>query len=152
MHPPSLLWGTFHLSKLTGQKIPVIMIISLVIRTIHRDSKWHARRNGVSTKTLGKNICHCRNHWSGYGPAGQFWLLKSALCLSIIWKVTCKHQIWGRFNLYVLLLRGTFHTTPLFLYADKQVENKRQRKSTLRDNSRGLYHFFHHRQLLLELL
>ena len=54
MHPPSLLWGTFHLSKLTGQKIAVIMIISLVIRTIHRDPKWHARRNGVSTKTLGK--------------------------------------------------------------------------------------------------
>ena len=87
------------------------------------------------------------------GPAmvlpvsSDFW---KAPCLSIIWKVTCKHQIWGRFNLYVLLLRATFHTTPLFFYAGKQVEIKRQRKSTLRDNSRGLYHLFHHRQLILE--
>ena len=54
MYLPSLLWGTFHLSKLTGQKIPVIMIISLLIKTVHRDPNDMHEGNGVSTKTLGK--------------------------------------------------------------------------------------------------
>ena len=30
-------------------------------------------------KLLEKSIFHGKNDWSGYGPAGQFWLLESAL-------------------------------------------------------------------------
>ena len=67
----------------------------------------------------------------------DFW---KAPCLSIIWKVTCKHQIWGRFNLYGLpFIRDLSYIAAIF-YASKHVEIKRLRKSTLRDNSRGLYH------------
>ena len=35
--------------------------------------------DGFSAKPLGKSLFHCQNVWSGHGPAGQFWLLESAL-------------------------------------------------------------------------
>ena len=35
--------------------------------------------DGFSTKPLGKSLFHCQNVWSDHGPAGQFWLLESAL-------------------------------------------------------------------------
>ena len=37
------------------------------------------KRDGVSTKTLGKKHFYCQKDWSCYCPAGQFWLLESAL-------------------------------------------------------------------------
>ena len=30
-------------------------------------------------KLLEKSVFHRQNDWSGYGPAGQFWHLESAL-------------------------------------------------------------------------
>ena len=30
-------------------------------------------------KLLEKSVFYCQNDWSGYGPAGQFWLLERAL-------------------------------------------------------------------------
>ena len=36
-HLHLLFWGAFHLSELTGQTIPVVMRISLLIKTIHPD-------------------------------------------------------------------------------------------------------------------
>ena len=108
MHPPSLLWGTFHLSKLTGQKIPVIMIISLVIRTIHRDPKWHARRNGVSTKTLGKKRFLLSKWlvrlWSGRsvltfgkGPKGASLNVIVYCQFNKAYKTTCDEYVWHSF-------------------------------------------------------
>ena len=35
--------------------------------------------NRFSAKTFGKSPFYCQNDWSGHCPAGQFWLLESAL-------------------------------------------------------------------------
>ena len=42
--------------------------------------------DGFSAKPLGKSLFHCQNVWSDHGPAGQFWLLESALspCKNIL--------------------------------------------------------------------
>ena len=44
------------------------------------------KRDGFSAKPLGKSLFHCQNVWSDHGPAGQFWLLESALspCKNIL--------------------------------------------------------------------
>ena len=58
--------GAFHLSELTGQTIPVVMRISLLIKSNQPEG------DGVSTKLSEKSIFHCQNDWSGYDPAGLF--------------------------------------------------------------------------------
>ena len=35
--------------------------------------------DGFSAKPFGKSLFYCQNVWSHNGPAGQFWLLESAL-------------------------------------------------------------------------
>ena len=47
-------WGAFHLSELTGQTIPVIMRISLLIKLSSQIPNSMHEGNGVSTKTLKK--------------------------------------------------------------------------------------------------
>ena len=65
------------MSELTGQTIPIAMIISLLIKTLwpdlsnHEYSSMH-ERDGFSAKTLGKSLFHFQTDWSGNGPAGQF--------------------------------------------------------------------------------
>ena len=63
--------GTFHLPELTGQSIPAIMEISLLIKTIQPDqtnpteivcTKW---MHGLSAKTLRKSQFHLLMDWSG---------------------------------------------------------------------------------------
>ena len=68
--------GAFHFSELTGQTIPVLSKLSSQICQI-LDSMHEG--DSVSAKTLGKSIFHSQNDWSGYGSAGLFWLLESAL-------------------------------------------------------------------------
>ena len=38
--------------------------------------------DGFSAKTLEKSLFHCQNDWSSHNPAGQFWLLQTALSLT----------------------------------------------------------------------
>ena len=35
--------------------------------------------DGFSAKRPGNSVFHCQNVWSGHSPAGQLWLLESAL-------------------------------------------------------------------------
>ena len=63
------IWGTFHLSELTGQKIPVKMTISLLIKTIQSNPKWHARRKWGFNKNSWKNAFFIVKMT---GPADQF--------------------------------------------------------------------------------
>ena len=89
MYPPSLLWGTFHLSKLTGQKIPVKMIILLLIKTIQSNPKWRARRKWCFKKNSWKNAFFIvKMTGQANGPAGQFWLSESAQRRPH-WKLLC---------------------------------------------------------------
>ena len=56
--------GAFHLSELTGQTIPVVMRILLLIKIFQPDPsnpKYHARRRWFSAKTVGKSLFHCKN-------------------------------------------------------------------------------------------
>ena len=46
--------------------------MSQILNSIHK-------RNRFLSKTLGKSQFHFQNDRSGHGPAGQFWLLESAL-------------------------------------------------------------------------
>ena len=76
--------GAFHVSELTGQPIPILMRISLLIKTNHQISQIQNiiyRGDGFLAKPLGKSLFHCQKVWSGHGPAGQFRLLVSALSL-----------------------------------------------------------------------
>ena len=41
-------------------------------------------RNLFSSKTLGKSLFHFQNERCSHGPAGQFWLLESALWGSVV--------------------------------------------------------------------
>ena len=49
-------------------------IISLLIKTLYE-------REHFSAKPLGKSLFHFQTDWSGYGPAGQFWQMESALSI-----------------------------------------------------------------------
>ena len=63
---------TFYLSELTGQPIPIVFTISLLIKTNHPDQsnpKHYAHRRWFSAKHLGKSLFHYQNVWSGHGPA-----------------------------------------------------------------------------------
>ena len=67
------------------------MRISLLLNTIQPDQskpkkpRW--KEMGFQQKLLEKAYLIVQNDWSCYGPAGQFWLLESALRLYII--ITC---------------------------------------------------------------
>ena len=59
-----------------------IMRISFLIKTNHPDlsnSNIMHKGDGFLAKPLGKSLFRCQNVWSDHGPAGQFWLLESAL-------------------------------------------------------------------------
>ena len=61
--------GAFHLSELTGQPIPIVMRIPLLIKTNHPDQsnpKYYAQRRWFSAKPLGKSLFHCQNVWFGH--------------------------------------------------------------------------------------
>ena len=69
------LQGAFHLSELTGQTIPIVMGISLLIKTIQPDqSNPNCMLEGerFSGNFFGKSRFHLQNHWSGNGQADQF--------------------------------------------------------------------------------
>ena len=53
-------------------KLKLTIQISQILNIMHRG-------DGFSAKLLGKSIFDCQNVWSGHSPAGQFWLLESAL-------------------------------------------------------------------------
>ena len=84
------------LSELTSQTIPVIMRISLLLNTIQPDQSkpkkpcW--KEMGFQQKLSEKAYLIVQNDWSCYGPAGQFWLLESALRLYII--ITCISSLY----------------------------------------------------------
>ena len=83
--------GAFHLSELTGQPIPIVMRIVL-INNNHPDQSNQG--DGFSAKPLGKRLFHFQNAWSGHGPAGQFWLMESAVKLCLHYTVmafSCRH-------------------------------------------------------------
>ena len=63
------IWGTFHLSELTGQKIPVKMIILLLIKTIQSNPKWRVRQKWCFKKNSWKNAFFIVKMT---GPADQF--------------------------------------------------------------------------------
>jgi len=58
---------------LTGQPVPIVLRISLLIKTNHHDQsnpKHYAQRRWFSAKHLhGKSLFHYQNVWSGHGPA-----------------------------------------------------------------------------------
>ena len=61
------------MSELTSQTIPVIMRISLLIRTISQIPNSRHKGNGVLTKALGKKACFIvKVTGACYGLAGQF--------------------------------------------------------------------------------
>ena len=63
--------GTFHLSELTGQAIPVVMKVSFLMKTIQPDQS-NPIEDGFSKKPFGKSRFHLlTTDWSGNGPAGQ---------------------------------------------------------------------------------
>ena len=67
------IWGTFHLSELTGQKIPVKMTISLLIKTIQSNPKWRVRQKWCFKKNSWKNAFFIvKMTGPANGPAGQF--------------------------------------------------------------------------------
>ena len=68
------LRGALHLPELTGQNLPVVMRISLLIKTIQSDQilKSMNEGDGFLPKTLGKSLFHFQNDRSGHGQAGQF--------------------------------------------------------------------------------
>ena len=68
------LRGAFHLPELTGQALPVVMTISLLIKTIQPDQilKSMNEGDGFLLKTLGKSLFHFQNDRSGHVQAGQF--------------------------------------------------------------------------------
>ena len=76
------LRGAFHFPEQTGQTLPVVMRISILIKTIQPDQilKSMNEGDGFSSKTLGKSLFHFQNERSGHGQAGQFRLLESAWC------------------------------------------------------------------------
>ena len=56
-----------NLSEMTGQLIPIIMRILVLIKTNHP-----GQSNGFSAKPLGKCRLHLKNVWFSLGLAGQF--------------------------------------------------------------------------------
>ena len=63
------LKGAFHLSELTGQPIPIVMRIPLLIKTNHpgqSNPKYYAQRRWFSAKPLEKSLFHCQNVWFGH--------------------------------------------------------------------------------------
>ena len=79
----SNIWSKvdFHLSELTGQTIPTLMRISLLIKTLQPDQsnpKIVCTKEMVfQQKLLEKAYFHCQNDLSGNCLAGQFWLLET---------------------------------------------------------------------------
>ena len=71
---PIITKGGFDVSELTGQTIPVVIRISLLIKTIRPDqsslNSMH-EGDGFSAKTLWKKPISFA-YWSGNGLAGQF--------------------------------------------------------------------------------
>ena len=64
-----------NLSEMTGQPIPIIMRILVLIKTNRPDqSKANIihKGNGFSAKPLGKCLLYFKNVWFGLGLAGQF--------------------------------------------------------------------------------
>ena len=60
--------GAFHLSELTGQPIPIVIRISLLIKTNHPDQsnpKYYTQRRWFFAKPLEKILFRCHNVWSG---------------------------------------------------------------------------------------
>ena len=61
------------MSELTGQPIPIVMRISLLIKTNRPDQsnpKYYAQRRWFSVKPLRKSLFHFHNVWSDHGLAG----------------------------------------------------------------------------------
>ena len=93
--------GAFHLSKLTGQNIQVVLRLSLLIKTIQLDqsnriiNSMHEGDGFSAKKPFGKSRFYLLTDWSSNGPAGQYWKMESALsrtCLALIhtiWDITC---------------------------------------------------------------
>ena len=109
--------GAFHLSELTGQLIPIVMGISLLINNNHPDQSnpthyAQIKGDGFSANPLGKGLFHFQNAWSGHGPAGQFWLMEIAVRL-------CSHYTgmafsWRHRKLSVIVWTSIRYLTLLF--------------------------------------
>ena len=69
------------LSELTGQTIPVAMIISKLSSQISQILNSMLEGDRFLAKTLGKSLFDFQTDWSGNGPAGQFWQRESAPCV-----------------------------------------------------------------------
>jgi len=72
--------GTFHLSELTGQTIPILMRISLLIKTISQISQMlnsMCEGDGFQQEPFGKSRFHLLTDWSSIGLAIQFWQMES---------------------------------------------------------------------------
>ena len=102
------IWGTFHLSELTGQKIPVKMTISLLIKTIQSNPKWHARRKwGFNKNSWKKRFLLSKwlvRLWSGRsvltfgkGPKGASLNVIVYCQFNKANKTTCDEYVWHSF-------------------------------------------------------
>ena len=77
---PGMTWVTralsiLNLSEMTGQPIPIIKKILVLIKTNNPDqsnAKHCTQRKWFSAKPLGKCRLHLKNVWFSLGLAGQF--------------------------------------------------------------------------------